>query len=85
LRAYREWEKPIDCPAGSLIFVPPNKLHQYEALEDNVAYVCTLRLRYPDGRYVEDDHNLSHDDLRVLLNNLTVRQRMPWEQPRIAV
>lgn len=77
IRAYREWEQPLDCTAGSLLAVPPFKLHQFEALEDNATYVCTLRLRYPDGRYVEDDHNLSLDELDVLANNLTVRELIP--------
>lgn len=77
LRAFREGLPPLDCQAGSLLAIPPLKWHQFEALADNVFYTCTLRLRYADGLYVEDDHNLSGDELDVLLNNLTVRENIP--------
>jgi hypothetical protein len=77
LIAYREWQPPVIVPRGSLIWVPANKLHQYEAAEDDVWYVCTMRLRYADGRYVEDDHGMTPEELEILVNNMTVREPIP--------
>lgn len=77
LRAYRAWERPLDIPRGGLLWVPANTLHQYEALEDEVPYVCTMRLRYADGRYLDDDHGLTPEELEILVNNLTVRENIP--------